>query len=149
MSDVHLRAARPLDAGALGAIMGEANARLGFLPQLYSGAQEIGFVGDLIDAGWVRVAVSGDQTAGFVARRGGEIHALYLRPHLQGRGVARALIQEAQREVDMLGLWSYAQNARAARFYRKAGFVEVARSDGAGNDAHLPDIRFEWRKEPA
>ncbi len=149
MTAVHLRAAHPLDAGKLAEIMAQANARLGWLPKLYSGAQEIMFAGELIDAGWVRVAETDDETAGFMARRGDEIHALYLRPHLQGRGIARALMQEAQREADMLGLWSYEQNARAARFYRKAGFREVARSDGAGNDAHLPDIRFEWRRETA
>ncbi len=149
MTAVHLRAAHPLDAGRLAAIMGDANARLGWLPKLYSGAQEIMFTGQLIDAGWVRVAECDAETAGFMARRGNEIHALYLRPHLQGRGIARALMQEAQREADTLGLWSYEQNARAARFYRKAGFHEVTRTDGAGNDARLPDIRFEWHRETA
>lgn len=32
-------------------------------------------------------------------------------------------------------------------FYEKAEFVAIQHTDGAGNDAHLPDIRFEWLRE--
>ncbi len=46
----------------------------------------------------------------------------------------------------MLGLWSYAANGVASHFYGLRGFEEVARTDGSGNEAGLPDIRFEWRK---
>ncbi|UWR24109.1 GNAT family N-acetyltransferase [Sulfitobacter sp. S190] len=129
--------------------MAEANARHPWLPRLYSGAEEIMFVGDMIDAGWVRVAQGDDGLQGFLARSDTEIHALYLRPHLQGRGIARALMSEAQRGTHRLGLWSYQANDRAARFYRKAGFHEIRRTDGAGNDALLPDIRFEWHRKDA
>ncbi len=149
MSGIRIRPAQPLDAGRLAAVMGQANARHLWLPRLYSGAQEIMFVGDMIDAGWVRVAMTGDEVAGFLARKGTEIQALYLRPHLQGRGIARALMFDAKSDAQALGLWSFQQNARAARFYRKAGFRETARTDGAGNDARIPDIRFEWQREAA
>jgi len=46
-----------------------------------------------------------------------------------------------------LGVWSYQNNERASHFYERAGFVEVIRTDGEGNDAHLPDIRYEWYRE--
>ncbi|MEQ6248675.1 GNAT family N-acetyltransferase [Sulfitobacter sp. HNIBRBA3233] len=147
MTAIALRPARPLDAGRLGAIMAEANGRLDWLPKLYSGAEIIGMIGDMIDAGWVYVALAEGQAAGFLARRGAEVHGLYLRPHLQGRGIARTLMQHAQAQAPALGLWSYERNARATRFYRKAGFREITRSDGATNDARLPDIRFEWQRE--
>lgn len=147
MSGITIRPARPLDAGKLAGIMGAANARLEWLPKLYSGAEEIMLVGDMIEAGWVRTAYADDVLAGFVARKGTEIHGLYLRPYLQGQGIARKLIADAQRNAKKLGLWSYEANERAARFYRKAGFEEIKRTDGEGNDAKLPDIRFEWTKE--
>lgn len=147
MNAIGLRAARALDAGTVGGIMAAANARLDWMPRLYSGAEVISFAGAMIDAGWVRVAHLDDQIVGFLARQCAEVHGLFLRPDLQGRGIARALMAEAQGEAPELGLWSFQQNARASRFYRKAGFHEVTRTDGHSNDARLPDIRFEWHKE--
>ncbi|QUJ75353.1 GNAT family N-acetyltransferase [Sulfitobacter albidus] len=149
MTLVGLRAARPLDAGSVGEIMAACNARHEWLPQLYSGAEMIGFAGDMIDAGWVRVAQYEGAVLGFIARNAGEVHGLYLRPQAQGRGIARALMHEAQRDTGALGLWSFVANERATRFYRKAGFVEVTRTDGAANDVGLPDIRYEWQRESA
>ncbi len=148
-SDCAVADARVLDAGTLGEIIAQANARLSWLPKVHSAAEQIMFVGDMIDAGWVRVIRQDCLMVGFLARSGTEIHALYLRPEAQGKGMARALMQDAQATTSHLGLWSFADNARASRFYRKAGFVETARTDGAGNDAGLPDIRFEWHKKGA
>jgi GNAT superfamily N-acetyltransferase len=142
-----IRPARTLDAGKLADIMGAANAHLEWLPKLYSGAEEIMLVGEMIAAGWVRAAYMDDELAGFIARKGTEIHALYLRPHLHGRGVARKLIRDAQRNAKKLGLWSFEMNERATRFYGKAGFEDVGHTDGNGNEAKLPDIRFEWHRE--
>ena len=139
--------ARALDAGKLAEIMRAANDRFGWLPVVFSRAQEIRYLGDMIDAGWVQVARLEGVLAGFLARRDAEIHALYLRPQMQGRGIARALLGEAKEASGHLGLWTYEANARATRFYRKAGFREVARSDGSGNEVGLPDIRFEWQRE--
>lgn len=147
MTVANLRSARPLDAGTIGAILVAANGRLSWMPQLYTGAQAIGFAGDMIEAGWVRLAECDGAPCGFLARNGAEVHGLYLWPAVQGRGIARALMQDAQWHCESLGLWSFAANDRASRFYRKAGFCEVARSDGTANDARLPDIRFEWHRE--
>ncbi len=143
---VSISPAQVLEAGRLAALMALANARLDWLPQVYSRAEEIHTLGDMIDAGWVDVAREAGKPAGFIARRGSEIHGLYLYPALQGKGVARQLMKSAQASSDTLALWSFVANARASRFYRKAGFTETARSDGAGNDFGLPDIRFEWKK---
>ena len=54
--EVEIGPARVLDAGTLGALMGQANDALSWLPRVHSGAQDIMFVGDMVDAGWVRVA---------------------------------------------------------------------------------------------
>jgi GNAT superfamily N-acetyltransferase len=104
-------------------------------------------IGEMIDAGWVCSAYLGDMLAGFIARKGTEIHALALRPDLQGHGVARTLMRDAQSNANKLGLWSYQANDRASQFYERAGFTEILRTDGAGNDAYLPDIRYEWQRE--
>jgi len=147
MSTVIIRPARALDAGKLADMLAAANAQLEWLPMLYSSAEEISLIGDMIEANWVRIGYLDGFAVGFIARKGTEIHALCLHPDMQGKGVARALVRDAQRNAKKLGLWSYQANDRATRFYEKAGFVEMTRTDGAGNDAGLPDIRFEWHKE--
>jgi len=149
MNTIKISPARPLDAGKLGDILASANGQFDWLPRVYSSAEEIMLIGDMIDAGWVRVAYLDNVLAGFIARKGTEIHALCLRPHLQGQGVARALMRDAQRNAKKLGLWSYQANQHATYFYEKGGFIEITRTDGAGNDAHLPDIRYEWYRETA
>ena len=141
--------ARVLDAGAVAEVMGQANAALGWLPRIHSGAEDLHHVGKMIDAGWVYTARLDRLIVGFVAWAGNEVHGLYLLPHMQGRGIARRLIDVAKAESTRLGLWSFQHNARAVRFYRKAGFVEVRRSDGAQNDVGLPDVRLEWQREAA
>ncbi len=146
LDDFGIGPAHALDAGTLADVMARANAGLRWLPRVHSGAEEIATLGDMIDAGWVEVARQKGVIVGFLSRREAEIHGLYLHPVAQGKGIARALMQNAKRARDDLGLWSFEANARASRFYRKASFVEIMRSDGSGNDFGLPDIRFEWQK---
>jgi ribosomal protein S18 acetylase RimI-like enzyme len=43
-----------------------------------------------------------------------------------------------------LQLWVFETNVGAQRFYRRHGFVEVERTDGAGNEEKAPDIRMAW-----
>ncbi|MEP5031761.1 MAG: hypothetical protein ABJR02_13925, partial [Marinomonas sp.] len=76
MSDVIIQPARTLDAGRLADMMGAANGQLEWLPKLYSGAEEIMMVSDMIAAGWVRTAHVDDTLVGFIARKGTEIHGL-------------------------------------------------------------------------
>ncbi|MEP2922221.1 GNAT family N-acetyltransferase [Sulfitobacter sp.] len=147
MTAVIIRPARVLDASKLADILAAANAQFDWLPDLYTSAEELNLIDDMIGSGWVKVAVVDDVVVGWIARKGTEIHALCLRPDMQGKGVAAGLMRDAQRLAKKLGLWSYQANDHATDFYGKAGFVEIQRTDGAGNDAHLPDIRFEWRKE--
>ena len=141
-----IRPAQSLDAGGVGAVMGQANDAFDWLPRVHSRAQEVGFASQMINAGWVEVVRQGGMVKGFLAREGAEIPGLYLHPDLQGRGIARLLIDRAKRAQPHLGLWVFQANARAQHIYRRAGFHEVARTQGHGNDAGLPDIRFEWTK---
>jgi GNAT superfamily N-acetyltransferase len=136
--------ARALDAGSIGHILSVAQGEIPWLPTVHSAAEDIRHAGDMIDAGWVRVAKSGDRVVGFIARDDREIHALYVLPEAQKRGVGTTLLRDAQKICAELRLWSYQANASAARFYGRRGFVEVARTDGSDNDVGLPDILFEW-----
>jgi GNAT superfamily N-acetyltransferase len=81
----------------------------------------------------------------------GEVYALYLRPEVVGHGVGRALAdavaaRAAARGFGWLRLWVLEGNARARRFYERAGFA----ADGgvepftvAGVD--LPELRYARR----
>ncbi len=143
---VSLDVARPLDAGAVGAILSQATDDAPWLPRVHSRAQEIRFAADMIDAGWVQVARKNGAIAGFLSRDGADIHGLYLDPAAQRQGVGRAFVQAAQAVEPALRLWVYQANENAQAFYRALGFRETQRTDGAGNDARLPDIRFEWQR---
>jgi ribosomal protein S18 acetylase RimI-like enzyme len=145
--NVRIDPAQPLDAGGVGAILSNATDAAAWLPRLYSRAEELKFAGEMIDAGWVQVARRQGQIAGFLAHVGSEVYCLYLARDVQRQGFGRALLDQAKATETHLGLWVYQDNIDAQRFYKAMGFVEVARTNGAANDAGLPDIRYEWRKE--
>lgn len=97
--------------------------------------------------GKVRFLADDAGPAGFLIRDGRAVHALYVHPRAQGRGIGRALLAEAQATAGALDLWVLEQNRHARRFYTRAGFAEKARGRGAGNDADLPDILMVWPPE--
>ncbi|WP_300062310.1 GNAT family N-acetyltransferase [uncultured Roseobacter sp.] len=146
MSEIIISPARTLDAGAVGHILSVSNDAMPWLPRLHSAAEEIMYAGDMIEAGWVRVAKRDGKVVGFIARWEEEVHALYVLPEAQDTGVGTALLEDAKGESDKLTLWSYQANSSATRFYGLRGFIETARTDGSDNDVGLPDIRFEWVK---
>ena len=98
--------------------------------------------------GWVRVCRDEHGLAGFAIRDGARLHALYVRPGAQGRGVGRCLLTDAQNRAGRLDLWVLRDNRRARRFYIRSGFAEKARvPHGGGNDERLPDILMVWPPE--
>ncbi|MDD9377709.1 N-acetyltransferase [Streptomyces sp. ZAF1911] len=75
----------------------------------------------------------------------GELYALYARPDVIGTGVGRALLTEVLRRAPYpaVRLWVLEGNARARRFYERAGFrpdgrVLVDESDGFP----VPEVRY-------
>ncbi len=63
---------------------------------------------------------------------GGELYTLYVQPSLIGSGIGRTLLHAVHvnaraRGFDSVLLWVFADNARARRFYERAGYV----ADGA------------------
>lgn len=133
------------DVPPIANILSSWNAATSWVPRVHSRRAEKGFARMMVEKGWVQVARDGDRVLGFLARDGGEIHALYLAPHARGRGVGKALLDLAKAGRDRLGLYTFVANERAQRFYLREGFVETGRTNGQGNDEGLPDIRYEWR----
>ncbi len=138
--------ARPEDAPAIAAILSEWTDETPWLPRVHSRAEDREHADDLIRRGWVSVARDSGQVLGFMARAGEEVHALYVARPARGHGIGTALLDHARARAHRLGLWTFEANLRARAFYRRAGFREVARTDGAGNDEGLPDIRLEWSR---
>jgi len=146
-----IRLARSTDAGKLGAILSEAVAANAWKPQLHSQAEDIAHMGDLIDRGWVRVCERDGAVAGFLACDGNAVQSLYVCAAQQGQGIGGALLKHAQDLQERLELWVFEANEAAQRFYLRHGFTQVERTDGAGNDEGLPDMRLVWvksEKEP-
>ncbi|MCL6283857.1 GNAT family N-acetyltransferase [Ruegeria sp. 2012CJ41-6] len=145
--NVLLRQAHPTDAGRTGDILHGFTRDNDWMPNLHSGAETIAFCGTMIARGWVTVAESDGQVAGFLARDGALIHSLYMSRGLRGQGIGARLLAQAKAQSDRLELFAFQANPGAARFYLREGFVEAARSDGRGNDENLPDIKFVWSRE--
>ncbi len=143
----HLRPARPEDALACGTILSAANACFEWLPKVHSGAEDIAHCGQMIERGWVTVALHGNRPCAFIARDESVIHAVYVEVAAQRQGIGQALLHAAMRARARLELWTFEANVAAQRFYLRAGFAEVERTDGAGNDEGLPDIRFVWERK--
>ena len=144
---VEIVPARPADAAPCAAILSDWIERTAWMPRIHSRAQERAFLRDLIGRGWVRVARRDGDVVGFIARDGGEVHALYVAEGARGGGLGRRLLNDAKAARPALGLWTFQANVRAQAFYLREGFREVGRSDGAGNDEGLPDIRYEWSRQ--
>nr|WP_240989535.1 GNAT family N-acetyltransferase [Salipiger mangrovisoli] len=125
----------------------EAVAAHDWKPALHSGAEDIAHAGMMIERGWVTVAETrGGALLGFLAREDTYVHALFVSPAAQGRGVGWALLADAQRAARRLELWTFVANARAQRFYERAGFAVTGRGDGSANEEGLPDLFYVWER---
>ncbi len=146
---MRLARARPRDARPLAAILHGWTAETGWMPRIHTAEETAGLLRRLIRTCDVDTVRGWRGPVGFLARDGAVIHALYLAPGARGRGWGRRLLDRAKARAPRLTLWAFQANGRALAFYAREGFVEVERSDGAGNDEKLPDVRLEWRRARA
>ncbi|MEQ6247756.1 GNAT family N-acetyltransferase [Sulfitobacter sp. HNIBRBA3233] len=117
-----------------------------WLPRIHSAGEDLWyFQNRVIPSQRVDVAVRDGRIAGFSALDKGWITHLYAAPDAWGRGAGRTLLRRAQAGHKQLDLWSFQRNAGALAFYARAGFAEVARTDGAENEEQMPDVHLRWR----
>lgn len=142
-----IRPARRRDAAAVGGILSEFIDTTDWMPRLYTHAEERRFAQMMIARGWVMVAVPQDRAvAGFMARDGSYIHALYVAQPWRSHGIGRELVAHAQAQAPHLELRVFQHNLGAQRFYARQGFQAVEQGDGTQNDEGLPDIRLIWER---
>lgn len=146
---VALEPARKADGATIGAILSGWIDETDWMPRIHTTAQDLGFGGWLVEVCDVMVARSGDQVVGFLARQGGDIQALYLARNARGIRIGSKMLEQAKGQATLLGLWSFQANIAAQRFYRRQGFIEDQRTDGAGNDEGLPDVHMVWERDAA
>lgn len=144
---VTLRAARPLDAGAMGDILWDALRGSDDPDAPCSGAEAIGLCGLMIERNWVTVAASEAGVQGFLARDGEEICALYVAPAARRQGIGELLVKEAKRQLPRLHLQTAFSNRGAQQFYRQAGFVPLPPLSGSDRDP--TGIPIVWQQETA
>lgn len=144
---ITLRPATSADAESVAALFRRSRALLTFLPDLHTAEEDRWFVRDvLIATQRVTLAEREGHLAGFMAEEHGWITQLYLDPDMRRGGIGSALIADAKARSETLTLWCFAENLPARAFYEKHGFVAVEFTDGAGNEAKRPDIRYRWQR---
>lgn len=149
-----LRAAMSEDAPAVAALMIQTRLELmPFAPSAHTDEETQAWVADtLIPGGGVSVATLHDAIVGVVAVQAegglGWIHQLMVHPQQVKRGIGRALLARALRQLPRpVQLWTFQANWAARRFYDMQGWRAVAFTDGADNEERVPDVLY--RLDPA
>lgn len=147
MAGLKVRAGRDDEIGVIADLFSRSFRTLSFLPDLHSVEEDFAFWRDVVMVEQqVRVVEKAGQVIGVMAMTEGWINQLYVDPEHLGEGAGSALVQAAQREMDAIRLWCFQQNNKACRFYEAHGFEIEAKTDGSGNEAKCPDIRYLWQR---
>jgi len=143
---VVLRAGRPEDGVAVAGVFAGARAEMRYLPALHSHEEHVAFFSTrVLPTSRVTVAEAAGELVAFSAVKDGWLDHLYVVPAQQDGGIGGALLGRAMNENPAgLSLWAFAANHRAIAFYGRAGFVEVLRTDGSGNEERQPDVQMHW-----
>jgi len=149
IGDALLRPATPGDGPVIAALYTEA--RIAAVPQMppavHTAEEDVAHFSALVtDAeheAWV--AEQDGRIVGFAILTATWLDGLYVHPEAQGHGIGTALLELARAlRPEGFGLWVFESNAPARALYRRHGFVETERTDGAGNEENAPDIRMDW-----
>lgn len=138
--------AAPEEAEVLALILGDWLRGTGWIPVLHSREDDIGFLRRMIDSHRVLVARRDGKVLGFLGMRQGDIAGFYVAEAARRQGVGKQLLDAAKTTEARLALWTFQANTGAIAFYSREGFVEFERTDGAGNEEKLPDVRMIWRR---
>jgi GNAT superfamily N-acetyltransferase len=142
---MRLRRATADDLDGLDEVFTRAREEMrAYLPRLHTRDEDRGFLSHLVATTEVWVAEKGERVAGFVSLDGDLLGHIYAHP--RGRGVGSALLEKAkERRPGGFHLWVFQRNEGARRFYERHGLRLAELTDGAGNEEHEPDARYEWR----
>ncbi|RSN00483.1 GNAT family N-acetyltransferase [Streptomyces sp. WAC 01325] len=123
----------------------DAERRRGYFSQGDAGVLDLVAERDGEILGW---ACHGPYRDGEARTEDVELYAIYVDPGRYGAGIGHALLQESLRRCTAAGhsrmlLWVLKDNARARRFYERAGF----RADGAEEPFEVegvgvPEVRY-------
>ncbi|EKT64783.1 GNAT family N-acetyltransferase [Providencia burhodogranariea] len=62
---------------------------------------------------------------GFYCLSGNSMHALFVSPDQQNKGIGSSLLYDAKNHCDNLELTVFKENFSAVRFYKKHGFIKI------------------------
>jgi len=115
-----------------------------WMPFVHTAADMAGFGPWLCKVAEVTVMRLGTQFIGFFAFQNEKLQAFFLNADQRGQGFGSAAVDHMKTLKPHIALWTFEQNSDAQRFYERHGFIETDRTDGAGNDEKIPDIKYEW-----
>jgi GNAT superfamily N-acetyltransferase len=143
---VELRAAQPDEGVAVADVFAAARAEMRYLPARHGRREDVAFFSTrVLPTSDVTLADMAGEVVAFSAVRDGWLEHLYVVPAQQGGGIGGALLGRAMHEnPGGLSLWAFVANHRAIAFYGRAGFAEVLRTDGSGNEERQPDVQMHW-----
>lgn len=145
-TDASIRLAADADLSAIAEVYLAARAVAAMPPGIHPPDGVRAWVGawDLSERD-VWVAESGGTVVGFANLTPTWLDGLYVAPGAQGAGIGSTLVDIAKSvRPEGFGLWVFEINEPARAFYRRHGFVELERTDGAANEEHAPDFKMVW-----
>ncbi len=147
--DVLLRRAESDDAEAIADLYGAARVAAEPLmpPAVHTNAEDrVWFAAQLAkDSHEAWVAEQAGELLGYALFTTGWLDHLFLRPDATGQGIGTLLLELVKSlRPDGFALWVFESNVGARRFYGRHGFVDLERTDGAGNEEKAPDIKLAW-----
>lgn len=152
-TDLALRPAVPDDLPAVARVYlaaRRAATEAGSMPPLAHAADvvETHLLGlDLADPArreiWLAEGEQG--VVGWAQVAGDWLDGLYVDPAAQRRGIGTALLDVVKSlRPQGFGLWVFACNQPARRFYAERGLEELEETDGSANEERAPDVRVVW-----
>lgn len=139
-----IRPAEPADAAELAAVHVAARAVAPMPANVHTEAEIASFLTSRLSVDETWVAELDGQVAAYARFTRTWLDDLYVHPAHQGQGIGGALLDLAlSLRPDGLGLWVFATNLPAQRFYAARGFVVTERTDGSANGEREPDLRME------
>jgi GNAT superfamily N-acetyltransferase len=152
MSDAFVREARVADLPACGSVVNDYIDATDWLPRVLPRDRVAAmFEPGLLDRRRVWVAEEAGRVVGYVTlTEDGVLPALYLDPGARGRGLGKALLDQAKAvSTGGIELTVFEANLDALRFYGREGFVPVPGGRDTETDEGIATLRLRWPGDPA